>query len=448
MFLRLFSVAMAFLILHAGSVSAAVRQNPKPVNKPSDSIEVALHDSDHGRYEDDFLERAGDLPIGAIEISGLERTRVSVIRDAMGVSEGELLSRFNADAFVQNIYRTGIFKKIEIGYRRSGDSVDILVKLDEKWTIIPIPFMKASNNGYGGGLFLSDANFMGYNKKLMTGFMYANTGWLGFMFFSSPSVSSSGIIYGLNAMGGNNESRNTDIRENVFQRYKAKSYMTGADIGYSFSPKFSVQLTGGSRGFIISDDYPESFNRPDTAIYSREGVKMAVNNTRLSAIRSVGFIMNSEFNVYHNHTRGGNDGTFKTMINYSMMAFGSDVISAYTSFGAARADNLLLDRIGGKPCFKSLPSEYIISNRYAGAGVSYEMLLKDTQSVGLYLLAQAEAGTFHRMESRGGYESFVGYGGGLKLYLKGVAFPAVSGEVMRNQRTGDYQFLAAMGFSM
>lgn len=117
---------------------------------------------------------SANTTIGIIEISGLKRTKVSVVNSLLKVKEGDNLDSFNEDEFKQDIFKTGIFSDVEIVYKENNDSVDLFIDISEKWTLIPIPFVSMNDEKTEGGIGIYESNFLGLQKTFGFGLIYSS----------------------------------------------------------------------------------------------------------------------------------------------------------------------------------------------------------------------------------------------------------------------------------
>ena len=107
-----------------------------------------------------------DNIIGSITISGLKRTKESVIYNLLQVEEGDKFYLFDEEDFTQEILKTGILRPGEITYNVNEGYIDINIEIQEKWTLLPIPIVSISGENQYYGFVLLEQNFLGLRKLL------------------------------------------------------------------------------------------------------------------------------------------------------------------------------------------------------------------------------------------------------------------------------------------
>jgi outer membrane protein insertion porin family len=104
-------------------------------------------------------------------ISGLERTARSVIESEVAFAAGEWFSGAAVDETIGELYRTGVFAKVEIRPRKVGEGeveLDIAVEeLEAREVSLMVGW--GSWQKLRGGVFYTDRNFLGYGHYLRLG---------------------------------------------------------------------------------------------------------------------------------------------------------------------------------------------------------------------------------------------------------------------------------------
>jgi len=89
------------------------------------------------------ISAAEQSRIARIVINGAERTRYAVIRAGIGVSEGEIVRDREAliKTCVAKLHKMRVFGKVEAKVTEKDDGLDLVLDVQEKWTLLPIPFV-------------------------------------------------------------------------------------------------------------------------------------------------------------------------------------------------------------------------------------------------------------------------------------------------------------------
>lgn len=89
-------------------------------------------------------------------------------------------------ALRQCLLNSRLFSEVEVNVERSAK---ITVRIDERWTLIPLPFFQISSSGETSvGGFLLETNFLGIGDTLGFGGIYATRGTSLFLYLSDKSL--------------------------------------------------------------------------------------------------------------------------------------------------------------------------------------------------------------------------------------------------------------------
>ena len=86
-----------------------------------------------------------DDAIGAIEVTGNERTAREVVIAALRVQPGDGVPDEILPVLRQRVLNLRLFREVEVTKRPSGKGVVLSVAVEERWTLLPIPILGASS---------------------------------------------------------------------------------------------------------------------------------------------------------------------------------------------------------------------------------------------------------------------------------------------------------------
>ncbi len=90
---------------------------------PDATAHVAEIRAAPGRVRLEASVQAGpQVTLAAIEIRGVERTRVGIVRSRIVLREGELYRRSLAEETLRELYRLGIFRRVSLEFEESGEA--------------------------------------------------------------------------------------------------------------------------------------------------------------------------------------------------------------------------------------------------------------------------------------------------------------------------------------
>ncbi len=406
------------------------------------------------KYEREYLQRNldgfiaihGDLTIKEIRINGLSRTRRGHVLGHSASGPGRPVSTFDPHGFVNRLTRRNIFSDIDIAYAAEDGMAVILIDVKEKWTLIPLPFYYSNSNNTSYGFFLIESNLLGYGKSLFLGGAASSLGWSGSIGYFDPEIMSTNFRMSIFLSYKNSLYRNGDIHGNVYREYRSREQFARLDLGYAFTEHFSLFLSGARRRILTEMDSGAKFNIPD----SQEEASGAV----IADVRDLVFFEYFYYGLWgrleasrHFPTDEASVGygTLEARLGYAKRVLSYNRVSLFLEGFLCDAPEIALYRIGGKPGSRILPAEIIVSRRHASATVSWERPVLRYSWGAVTLLAFWEQGVFD--DGSTGH-SFYGPGAGVLVYLKRVAFPAVSFNYAVNLPTRGGEFSAAIGFSL
>lgn len=361
--------------------------------------------------------------VTSIETEGLRRTSPEAF--------GKLLRRFvgreaDTESVTRVILGTGLFDTPEISV---ADGV-MHIKVKEKHSLLPIPFASASSGSVMGGIMLMDNNFAGRMDKLGVGGLVSEDSYRFFAGYNHRQTGSEPFGWKLSA-----DFRKTDYDiENEYGNrlgdYSGSGYSFTGGIGKRLLPWLTGEIDSGIRSFDSEISVPVSATLR-TGTGSWDGVFL--NSTSLS--------MKAEYNF------AGPDNSYPAL-------------TIKGSWEQPLMNRLRLTAEAGWYLAPDVPAEYAVSPSVAGfhvlhsrykasevaacsAGLEWSIL---NLSFGMLTLYGQFQGAYLENVIEG---ETLAYGpvGGLRFYLKKIAFPAINIYTAYNMDTGNLRTSAGAGFS-
>lgn len=361
--------------------------------------------------------------VTSIETEGLRRTEPETFN--------KLLQRFigreaDTEAVTRVILGTGLFDTPEVSVT---DGV-MHIKVKEKHSLLPIPFASASSGSVMGGIMLMDNNFAGRMDKVGIGGMISEDSYRFFAGFNHRQTGTDPFGWKLS----------TDFRKTDYDienehgsrlgNYEGAGYSITGGIGRRILPWLTGELASGIRSFDSEISVPVSVTLR-TGTGSWDGVFL--NSASLS--------MKTEYNF------AGSDNSFPAL-------------TLKGSWEQPLLNRLRLTAEAGWYLAPDVPAEYaaspsvagfhILNSRYkvseiaaCSAGLEWSIL---NLSFGMLTLYGQFQGAYLENVIEG---DTLAYGpvGGLRFYLKKIAFPAINIYTAYNMDTGNLRISAGAGFS-
>lgn len=413
----------------------------------------SLENGDDLRYDralllearDNFIAANGDLPVKRLVISGLKKTEESVILNEYDIPEGDRLSVFDPHNFINRLKKKNIFTDIHINYVKEAESVIINLSLKEKLTIIPLPMFYSNGETTAYGFFIIESNFLGYYKTVFTGATYSEESKSAIFGYIDPGVSGTDFIANLFFTYKDSISRNGTIKKKIFSKYRSKQETARLDAGYEIINTIKIYLSGGWNAGIVDNKYSESMNPPDTQQFYIGGAVLKYDFLKYYEYLYYG--LKGEFKIYAHipveNEKEYNSAEYK--VDYSEKFFNFHRLTLHSSGSAGDKPAVLEDRISGKTGTRTLPADIISADNYVNYSVIYEYPFLRLSWGAVTLLALWEQGVYNKDGSP--YYNYYGPGGGVLLYLKRIAFPAVGFNYARNLKTENNEFSINVGYA-
>ena len=385
------------------------------------------------------------MPIHSIVIEGLKSTKEPVIWQWIKVKPGDPISRFDAENVKKSIVNLGIFKSVDIEYFIIGEKVKIVILIEEKITLYPVPILMFYRQTRVTGLLLAETNFLGYNKGLVAGGANSNRGNYYLWAYTDPNIMFSDFFGRLTNFGGKVFTENAYPNGKVFQSYEAYRFDVQYYFGHTFWNFFSPTLTGAFRYMEIQEGYKDNSEEPPSGSAISQGIKFIFSNLINRYHYQEGFRSYVEFQ--HGFPFGAYPATFNTIISesrYTVPAHFGHFFSVGFFWSVADYPAVFESRLGGQEGTYSLPSLLVPADNYFTGTISYHIPLLDYSWGNIVLHTFFENGVYQRNQDP--FVNFAGPGLGLRLYLSHIDLPVVGGDVAYNIYTHSVNFSISIGY--
>ncbi|HET8733342.1 MAG TPA: POTRA domain-containing protein [Anaeromyxobacteraceae bacterium] len=365
---------------------------------------------------------AGTLEVRDVEVSGNGRTDRAVIVRALGVRPGDLISGESLDGLRQQVMNLRLFEEVEVATRPSGDGVVLTVSVKERWTLIPIPIVGASDGAFRAGAAVLESNLLGRHKLLMLSAIYSSRGPSAIVLYRDPALLGSRALLAAELIAGSSLRERVDAGEVVYawrDRRVEASVRPGLEpfprLRLRAGPFFSSRTSRAEPGYAppppagldLGLAAEVEYDGQDHAGWFEAGPKAGARvRSALPAL--------------------GSDRRF-TQLNaqasWVVRALRDHAASATLAGFLADGDPILdAFLLGGRPGSRGLRQEGLWVERGATATVDYQVPVWrpgwGTVTTGAFL--DAGVSTW-----RGERTRYVAPGAGFRVYLRRIALPAM-----------------------
>ncbi len=131
--------------------------------------------------------RAGDVLAG-VDVQGNTRTDRGVIVAALRVEPGDRIDDALLPELRQRVLNLRIFQEVHVTKRASDAGLVLVVRVRERWTLIPLPILAASRGTEQAGVAVFESNLLGRRKFLAVSGIQSSRGPLAFVTYRDPSL--------------------------------------------------------------------------------------------------------------------------------------------------------------------------------------------------------------------------------------------------------------------
>jgi outer membrane protein assembly factor BamA len=364
---------------------------------------------------------AADL-LGAIDVQGNTRTAREVVVGALGVRPGDRVDDALLPVLRQRVLNLRLFREVEVTKRSSADGLVLSVDVKERWTLVPIPIVGASAGAAQVGLAVLDTNLLGRNKLLAVSAIYSSRGQSGFLYYRDPALLGSRAILATELVA-ENEVRERAEGFDVVHAWRDRRVDVSVRPGLQLTPRLA--LRAGPFALFRESRAEEGYAAPPPA------------GTDLGVAADVEY----EGQDYRDWFNAG--PLVQARVRRSLPALGSD--RGFTQASAQVAWSLPVARrhaatasvagfladgdpvldaftLGGRPGSRGVLAEGLWAERAVTTTLDYQVPVWRPGWGTLAAVGFVDAGVATWAGER---TRWVAPGGGVRLYVRNVALPAL-----------------------
>ncbi len=372
-------------------------------------------------------------PITDIQIQGLRRTKPEVLLEKLEKFKGMDASTFDKKKLEAELEKTQLFSLADASV--SGSTLHITV--DEKFSLLPIPFAYLSSDSWGGGLVVLDNNAFGIMDQAAAGGFISSSGWRVLAGYSHIQKEHAPFGWSVSANGGKSRNRVREDDGDLLLTYDSQVFGASAGINKRLAPWLKASVSSGVNLCDVEDSAPAS----ELVIPLTVSLTASTASWDGTFLNTIYLTTSATYNYSHWHD------------NYCTLA-------AKAGWEQHLVQRLRLIAQAGLYHSPDVPVVFapnqsavqvcILNNAcrastMAGAGAGFEWGIVQTRLGVPSLYAQYQVIWADTLLSDDAW----GHGpvAGFKFYLKKIAFPAVDIFASYNVKTGLFRTSAGAGFS-
>ncbi|MBO7431044.1 MAG: hypothetical protein J6U56_08570 [Spirochaetia bacterium] len=369
-----------------------------------------------------------------IQVQGLKRTKPAVLLEKLEKFKGIDSSDLDKKKLEAELEKTQLISLSDATV--SGSTLHITV--EEKFSLLPIPFAYAASDSWGGGLVVVDNNAFGLMDQAAAGGFITSSGWRALAGYSHIQKAHSPFGWNISANGGQSKTRVRDDEGDLLLSYDNSTFSAAAGLNRRLSPWLRASVSSGVDICDVDDESPAS-----------ELVIPLTASLTASTASWDGTFLNT---IY-----------LTTSVTYNFSQWHSDnycTLAAKAGYQQHLVQRLRLIAQGGLFHSPDVPVVFaknqsavqvcLLNNAcrassMVGAGAGFEWGIANTRFGVPSLYIQYQTIWADSIMS----DDFFGHGpvAGFKFYLKKIAFPAVDIFTAYNVKTGLIRTSAGAGFS-
>lgn len=379
-----------------------------------------------------------------ISFRGLRKTREDVLLEVIDVEPGTPASQQLVADTELALMETDLFAEVIITPRPIGeDGLELEIAVDEKLTLIPIPFFSTNGSDFTGGLILLESNLLGLNQQLIAAGFGGNAGFRGFFAYSVPSVAGSKWQAGLSAAGGRSDFEQERPDELMVRESELDNWSVGGTVGYRFTRELSAQAGLRFEDWRVrSDSFVAGLDPLEDVQYLQSETRLRYDGTRPIDVLRVGPQAEAESRTLLN-----DDGwDARLSLGWAFPVARVQRLRLLASGGLGDMPSLAEQPISGRDGYRTLPFGGVTADEWGSVSGFYDVPVVSAGWGALVLSHFWEVGTYqtdgidHRL--------FWGPGGGFRVYLRQVAIPALGLDLAYNIPDEAFMFSFTLGGQM
>ncbi len=384
--------------------------------------------------------------IGAISIQGLERTRERTVMDIIPVAVGDSITDETLEDTRNDLLDSGIFAEVSVTIEPIPDAPgqsELVIVIDERWTLVPVPFFSTDGNAASGGLILIESNLFGRNKQLISAGTVGTDGFSGFLVFVDPAVAGSRWRLSTSVSTGRGETEAQLTDGDRVRRYEADGNSGRVGIGYGFASDLAIGLSLGVVSSRIVDFDPGiDESQPEDADYLEPALEIEYDlTTPMDVLRRGPEIASSARYV---SLEDGWELTARGVYNLGIAGYQRLRFLAAAGWGEMPV--LAETDISSRDGFRTVPYQATRADRWGSGAIAYDLPVLRGDWGALVLSHYWEGGSWDADSHN--QQFFYGPGAAFRVYIRQVAIPAVGIDYAYNLESSDFVFSLTVGARM
>ncbi|WP_407398071.1 hypothetical protein [Treponema sp.] len=358
-------------------------------------------------------------PIKAIHFDGLKKTKEFILqRDVEGFL-GKEADENTIHALETLLQKEGLFSEIKLSQSESADGTEITATVKEKITFIPLPLFSVSGGKAMGGAFLIDSNAFGLKHTVALGGFFSSSEYRGIWMYGRPPK---GHVPGVTLFGsaGKKNQKYVNIDDVECIDYDMVSANSGITLTEVFTGYLSASMSANF-GFKDFDERDKGTIESNRYVDLKPSVRLGSSDWNGVFMSTKSLSYTNETVIYTNHYVWH---VFSPSIVFQQPIFSDDLRFIFGANGVHCKYVPYSAYVGnGALGVSILPSKFgTRSGVGMSAGLEYAAF---KTKIGLFsVYGSYQCAKVEDFDDE--YKFNQGFGGGMTMYLKQIAIPAMN----------------------
>ena len=360
-----------------------------------------------------------------VNIQGNSRTKKSLIKDLVqNCLEDEKVQSWQeitSGSIEQCLLNSKLFAQVQASIQEPV----IIIELEERWTLLPIPYVFSSGDDYTFGIFLMESNVFGLGKKAGIGGSLSSNGSSYFLYYFDPSILFSDWTTSFR-IGNKVMEPMFEHDDHDYYSYEVEEFSYGLNIGRKILlPELWLSL--GFAGEEKSYEQVDSYLQPEDYDSFSLKTRILYKDTDFKFYFNEGLQINFEFDVQaYRSDENSKTSTWNLTVDWQKKFIRNNAIQLKLQLQeiseATLGDPLLLGRSKG---FRGIENQGLWVKSAQSLSIDYQIPIK-SYGYGTWTISPfVDLSHFDPVIDIPA-DSFISCGIGGSLFLKNIAFPGIA----------------------
>lgn len=386
--------------------------------------------------------------LSPVEVEGNRKTTdgylTDLVHECLEDQGGVTPAAADAAALRQCVLDSELFSEVEVGIEEGA----VRLRVEERWSLIPVPYFSSQRDSTSIGLFVFDRNFLGRGKQAVAGASTGDRGGTFFLLYRDPGIAFSDWTARVSALQSRDDIYLYD-GEDEQQGYARREQAVRVAAGYAFDRRLELGwgLGYADRSYDTLDDFTLS---PEDYDFAFTGPELTYKDQRFRFYFREGHQLRLRAERQLERSDAGDEATsYELRYEFQYHAFARHAVKLqFEAFGTDSGDLRDAFLLGAEPGWRGVERNGVWAQHAWSVAFDYQVPVLEGR-FGTWVVGPfADAARFQDADGIASPERSESYGLGSFLYLKRIALPGVGIVAGRNEQYLGGFVSVQIGFQM